>query len=56
MANLKYIGSDTKVSEKGKVHSKKDSRQTGCGAIYNDNPKDWVETSESVTCEKNGCK
>ena len=56
MANLKYIGNDTKISEKGKVHIKKDSKYTGCGAIHNDNPKDWVETSEKVTCEKNGCK
>ena len=56
MANIKYIGNDTKISEKGKVHVKKDSIFTGCGAKHNDNPEDWVETTEKVTCEKNGCK
>ena len=56
MANLKYIGNDTKVSEKGRIHVKKDNKYTGCGAIHNDNPQDWIETSEAVTCDKNGCK
>lgn len=53
--NIKYIGNDTSKSEKGKIHIK-NGNYTGCGARIDDNPKDWVETSQAVTCEKNGCK
>lgn len=52
--NIKCVGSDTKVSEHGKVHVRKGNR-TGCGARIDDNPQDWVSTTQSVTCEKNGC-
>lgn len=52
--NIKYIGNDTKVSEKGKVHVRK-GNYTACGARIGDNPQDWVDTSERVTCKKNGC-
>lgn len=55
MANIKYIGNDTKISENGKIHVK-DGNFTGCGAKINDNPEDWVPTNKSVTCKKNGCK
>ena len=53
--NVRYIGNDTKVSEKGKVHVRK-GNYTGCGARIDDNPQDWQETSERITCQKNGCK
>jgi len=53
--NVKYIGNDTKTSEKGKIHVK-DSNKTGCGARIDDNPQDWESTNQSVTCDKNGCK
>lgn len=53
--NIKYIGNDTKVSEKGKIHIHI-GNYTGCGARIDDNPQDWVKTSQSVTCDKNGCK
>jgi len=53
--NIKYIGSDTRISEKGKVHIK-NGNYTGCGARIDDNRQDWKETYESVTCQKNGCK
>ncbi|MEG0614888.1 MAG: hypothetical protein RR540_03955 [Oscillospiraceae bacterium] len=53
--NVKYIGKDTKKSEKGKVHVS-DGKNTGCGAKIDDNPQDWVYTIEKVTCDKNGCK
>lgn len=53
--NIKYIGSDTKKSEKGKIHLK-NGNSTGCGAKVDDNPQDWVTTSEKVTCDINGCK
>ena len=52
--NIKYIGNDTKVSEKGKVHVRK-GNHTGCGARIDDNPWDWESTQERVTCKKNGC-
>ncbi|HIR04099.1 MAG TPA: hypothetical protein IAD34_08570 [Candidatus Scatovicinus merdipullorum] len=51
--NIKYIGNGP---EKGKVHVKESNKQTGCGARIDDNPQDWVTTTEPVTCEKNGCK
>ena len=51
--NIKYIGNGP---DKGKVHYKESNEKTGCGAIIKDNPKDWVNTSEYITCDKNGCK
>ncbi len=53
--NIKYIGNDTKKSERGKIHTKS-GNHTACGARIDDNPKDWEATSKSVTCEKRGCK
>ena len=53
MANIKYTGAG---EDKGKIHVKESSHQTGCGKIIDDNPEDWADTYESVTCEKNGCK
>ena len=53
--NIKYIGNDTAKSEKGKIH-RKNGNYTGCGARIDDNPQDWVSTSERITCDKNGCK
>ncbi|MGX7108665.1 hypothetical protein [Facklamia miroungae] len=54
MNNIKYIGKDTTKSENGKIHLK-EGRRTGCGAIIEDNPEDWVETNEAITCKKRGC-
>ncbi len=53
--NIKYVGNDTAKSENGKVH-KRNGNYTCCGKRIDDNPKDWAETTEPVTCEKNGCK
>jgi len=55
MANIKYVGNDTSKSENGKVHVN-EGQKTGCGALIYDNIEDWVETTESVTCNKRGCK
>lgn len=55
MANVKYIGNDTKKSEKGKIHTR-NGNYTACGARIDDNPQDWETTAQSVTCEKKGCK
>ncbi len=53
--NIRYIGHDTRKSEKGKVHLN-NGNYTGCGARIDDNPDDWVLTDEAITCEKCGCK
>ncbi|NOH15275.1 hypothetical protein [Clostridium cochlearium] len=55
MANIKYIGNDTKKSEKGKIHVKK-GNYTACGARIDDNAEDWITTNKAVTCQKKGCK
>ena len=55
MANVKYVGNDTAKSEKGKIHTK-NGNYTACGARIDDNPEDWVSTTQSVTCQKKGCK
>ena len=55
MANIKYIGNDTKEHEKGKIHSI-NGNYTGCHARIDDNPQDWVTTTSAITCNKNGCK
>jgi len=56
MANIKYIGETKGDLEKGKIHIKNADGTTGCGKVWNDNPEAWVTTSESVNCQKNGCK
>ena len=53
MSNIKFIGEGP---DKGKIHIDNGNGTTGCGAVYSDNRKDWIATSERVTCEKNGCK
>ncbi|MEB7792126.1 hypothetical protein [Enterococcus faecalis] len=55
MQHIKYIGHDTKKSEKGKIHILKNATYTGCGARIDDNPQDWIATTKAVTCEKKGC-
>lgn len=56
MNNIKYIGRDTDKLQHGKVHKIASPGKTGCGAIYSDNPQDWIMTTAPITCEKNGCK
>lgn len=51
--NVKYIGDGP---EQGKVHVKLSNGKTACGKVIRDNPQDWQDTYEPVTCEKNGCK
>lgn len=38
------------------VHKGTKGGTTGCGFDTNDQPSHWVNTSESITCAKNGCK
>jgi len=38
------------------VHKGNKGGKTGCGENTNDNPSHWVQTSERVTCNKDGCK
>lgn len=51
--NVKFIGEGP---DKGKVHVKVSNDKTACGATISDNPQDWKDTYEPVTCERNGCK
>jgi len=55
MANVKYIGNDTKKSEKGKIHVR-NANYTACGARIDDNPEDWENATQYVTCEKKDAK
>lgn len=52
LSNIKYIGNG---EDTGKVHIKKSNSETACGKRIDDNPQDWVNTNEAVTCQKNGC-
>lgn len=40
----------------GIVHKGTKGGTTGCGTDTRQNSTHWVETSERVTCDKNGCK
>ncbi|MBR32988.1 MAG: hypothetical protein CMN77_16940 [Spirochaetaceae bacterium] len=40
----------------GEVHTGSKGGTTGCGVNTNEHPSHWVDTSEGVTCGKNGCK
>ena len=40
----------------GEVHSGSKGETTGCGTNTNVHPDHWANTSQSITCEKNGCK
>lgn len=52
MSNIKFVGDG---EGKGKIHIKESNHKTGCGAIIDDNPEDWEDTNEPVTCQKKGC-
>lgn len=40
----------------GEVHKGQKGGTTGCGFSTTDHPSHWTNTSESITCAKNGCK
>ncbi len=40
----------------GEVHQGSKGGTTGCGFNTNVNPSHWVNTTERITCDKNGCK
>ena len=40
----------------GIVHSGYKGGRTGCGFDTNEKPTHWVNTSKSITCDKDGCK
>lgn len=40
----------------GIVHSGRQGGRTGCGFDTNVKPDHWVNTSERISCDKNGCK
>ena len=45
-----------KYLESGIVHKGYKGGTTGCGFDTSDNLRDWQNTSESITCDKDGCK
>ena len=45
-----------KNTDTGEVHSGFKGGSTGCGFDTNTNPENWVATTASITCAKNGCK
>ncbi len=40
----------------GEVHKGTKGSTTGCGFSTKENSSHWVNTSERITCAKNGCK
>ena len=38
------------------IHKGRKGGETGCGFDTNDHSSHWVNTSESITCNKDGCK
>jgi hypothetical protein len=40
----------------GVVHKGSKGGSTGCGFDTTKNPEHWVNTTESITCDKDGCK
>ena len=38
------------------VHKGSKGGTTGCGTNTNDHPSHWTNTSERITCGKNGCR
>jgi len=38
------------------VHQGTKGGTTGCGFDTKEKPEHWVNTSEKITCDKNGCK
>ncbi|MBN2796599.1 MAG: hypothetical protein JXR88_14410 [Clostridia bacterium] len=40
----------------GEVHKGFKGGKTGCGFNTSENSSHWINTTEMVTCNKNGCK
>lgn len=40
----------------GIIHRGAKGSKTGCGTDTNEHYSHWVNTSEKITCDKNGCK
>ena len=40
----------------GVVHLGSKGGVTGCGTDTKKNPDHWVSSSQSINCDKNGCK
>jgi len=38
------------------VHQGNKGGTTGCGFDTSENPSHWVQSSDKITCDKNGCK
>lgn len=40
----------------GKVHKGQTGGTTGCGFNTREQSTHWINTGESITCDKDGCK
>lgn len=40
----------------GEVHKGRKGETTGCGFNTREHSEHWVNTSEKISCNKNGCK
>ncbi len=44
------------IVQNGKVHKGSKGGTTGCGFDTREHPTHWVNTTKSITCDKDGCK
>jgi hypothetical protein len=56
MNNLKGVIMAVKHNPTGVVHQGNKGETTGCGYDTKDNSSHWVQSSQKITCDKNGCK
>lgn len=45
-----------KNTESNEVHKGQKGGDTGCGFDTTEHPSHWINTTESITCDKDGCK
>lgn len=38
------------------VHKGNKGGRTGCGFNTNEKPSHWIKSSETINCDRNGCK
>jgi len=54
--NIKLFTVAVKHTPTGEVHIGNKGGETGCGFNTQINSTHWVNTTERITCSKNGCK
>ena len=53
---LKELIMAIKHTPTGIVHQGSKGGKTGCGTNTKDHSDHWVQSSQRITCDKNGCK